>query len=204
MLEPSRLVVLTALALRPPGAAITVGVSAGGAVIASLALVPGGDGILGGALALLMLLIAAIDWRHYIIPDELTLSALVLGLAQASILRTGDADALTAALLRGVMAAMVFFVLRATYRYLRGQDGMGLGDVKLAGVAGVWLDWMTLPLAIEIAALTGLVIYAARYRFVRYRMRSTTKVPFGLFFAPSIWISWLLQSHSFILPLVSG
>jgi leader peptidase (prepilin peptidase) / N-methyltransferase len=199
MLEPSRLVVLTTLALRPPGAAITVGVSAGCAVIASLALVPGGDGILGGALALLMLLIAAIDWRHYIIPDELTLSALVLGLAQASILRTGEiADGIAAALLRGVMAAMVFFVLRATYRYLRGQDGMGLGDVKLAGVAGVWLDWMTLPLAIEIAALTGLAIYAARYRFVRHRMRSTTKVPFGLFFAPSIWISWLLQSHSFI------
>jgi leader peptidase (prepilin peptidase)/N-methyltransferase len=200
MREPSRLVVLTALALRPPGAAITVGVSAGCAVIASLALVPGGDGILGGALALLMLLMAVIDWRHTIIPDELTLSALVLGLAQASIVRTGEiADALTAALVRGVMAAMVFFVLRATYRYLRGQDGMGLGDVKLAGVAGVWLDWMTLPLAIEIAALTGLVIYAARYRFVRRRMRSTTKVPFGLFFAPSIWISWLLQSHWFIL-----
>jgi leader peptidase (prepilin peptidase)/N-methyltransferase len=197
MLEPSRLVVLTALALRPPGAAITVGVTAGCAVIASVALVPGGDGILGAALALLMLLIAAIDWRHSIIPDELTLSALVLGLAQASIVQTGDiADALTAALVRGVMAAMVFFVLRATYRYLRGQDGMGLGDVKLAGVAGVWLDWMTLPLAIEIAALTGLAIYAARYRFVLYRMRSTTKVPFGLFFAPSIWISWLLQSHS--------
>jgi leader peptidase (prepilin peptidase)/N-methyltransferase len=199
MREPSRLVVLTALALRPPGAAITVGVSAGCAVIASLALVPGGDGVLGGALALLMLLIAAIDWRHYIIPDELTLSALVLGLAQAWILQPGDiADALTAALLRGVTAALVFFVVRATYRYLRGHDGMGLGDVKLAGVAGVWLDWVTLPLAVEIAALTGLLIYAVRYGFARYRMRSTTKVPFGLFFAPSIWISWLLQSHSFI------
>ncbi len=200
MLEPSRLVVLTALALRPPGAAITVGVSAGCAVIASLALVPGGDGILGGALALLMLLIAAIDWRHYIIPDELTLSALVLGLAQASILQTAEiADALAAALIRGVMAAMVFLVLRATYRYLRGQDGMGWGDVKLAGVAGVWLDWMTIPLAIEIAALTALVIYAARYPFLRHRAPSTTKVPFGLFFAPSIWIGWLLQSHSFML-----
>jgi leader peptidase (prepilin peptidase) / N-methyltransferase len=199
MLGSSRLVVLTALALRPPGAAITVGVAAGCAVIASLALVPGGEGILGGALALLMLLIAAIDWRHYIIPDELTLSALVLGFAQASIPGTGGiTDGLTAALLRGVTAAMVFFVLRATYRYLRGHDGIGLGDVKLAGVAGVWLDWTTIPLAIEIAALTGLVIYAAKYRFGRHRMRSTTKVPFGLFFAPSIWISWLLQSHSFI------
>jgi len=146
MLEPSRLVVLTALALRPPGAAMAVGVCSGCAVIASLALVPGGSRILGGALALLMLLIAAIDWRHYIIPDELTLGAVVLGLAQASILQTGEiADALFAALVRGVMAAMVFFVLRATYRYLRGHDGMGWGDVKLAGVAGVWLDWMTLP-----------------------------------------------------------
>jgi leader peptidase (prepilin peptidase)/N-methyltransferase len=198
--KPGRLVLLTALALRRPGAAIVVGATAGCTVIASLVLVPGVDGILGSALALLMLLIAAIDWCHYIIPDELTVSALFLGLAEASILRTGEnAEALVAALLRGIVTAMMFLILRATYRYLRGREGMGLGDVKLAGVAGVWLDWMTIPLAIEIAALTALIVYAVSYPFVRHPMRPSSRLPFGLFFAPNIWTGWLLQSQSFML-----
>ena len=196
---PPALFVLTARALRPPGAAITFGVAAGCAVTASLGLVPGGDGILGGGLALLMLLIAAIDRRYYIVPDELTLCALVLGFAHVSIMATGDiADGLTAAFFRGVTTATVFFVLRTSYRYLRGHDGIGLGDVKLAGVAGVWLDWMAIPLAIEIAALAGLALYAARYGVMRQTTIASAKVPFGLFFAPSIWIGWLLLSQSYI------
>ena len=49
------------------------------------------------------------------------------------------------------------------YRRIRGRDGIGLGDVKLAGVAGVWLDWWVLPVAIEIAALAALAVYAMRF-----------------------------------------
>jgi leader peptidase (prepilin peptidase) / N-methyltransferase len=36
---------------------------------------------------------------------------------------------------------ILFCVFRAVYRTLRGLDGMRFGDVKLAAVAGVWLDW---------------------------------------------------------------
>ena len=195
--EAPTLFVLIALALRSPGAAITVGISAGCAVIASLALVPGGDGVLGGGLALLMLLIAAIDRRTYIIPDELTLCALILGLVQPLMLTTRDGtEEIAVALLRGATTAMIFFVLRVACRYLRGHDGIGLGDVKLAGVAGVWLDWIAIPYAIDIAALAGIAVYVARYGSVRPRTGRSAKVPFGLFFAPSIWISWLL-SQSF-------
>ena len=197
MFKPRGFLYLTAMAFRRPGVAAAAGISAGFAIITSVVLVPGADGILGAALALLMVVTAAIDSRYYIVPDELTLSALVLGLAEASIQRTEQiAEALMTALFRGIAAAMAFFVLRAAYRYLRGREGMGLGDVKLAGVAGVWLDWATLPFAVQIAALTGLMLYAARYPFMRYRMDGGCRLPFALFFAPSIWASWLFQSLS--------
>ena len=54
--------------------------------------------------------------------------------------------------------AAAFFGLWALYRRLRGREGIGLGDVKLAGVAGVWLDWPTIPVAVEIAALAALAV----------------------------------------------
>ena len=50
-------------------------------------------------------------------------------------------EAVGIALLRGAVLALLFLGLRALYRRLRGRDGIGLGDVKLAGVAGAWLDW---------------------------------------------------------------
>ena len=59
------------------------------------------------------------------------------------------------ALLRGAVLALLFLGLRVLYRRVRGRDGIGLGDVKLAGVVGAWLGWVTIPIAVEIAALVG-------------------------------------------------
>jgi leader peptidase (prepilin peptidase)/N-methyltransferase len=89
--------------------------------------------------------------------------------------------------------ALSFQVLRAGYRRLRGREGLGLGDVKLAGVAGAWLDWTMMPVAVEIAALSALVAYLLRVWIRRRPLRAAGRLPFGLFLAPAIWLSWLLQ-----------
>jgi leader peptidase (prepilin peptidase)/N-methyltransferase len=70
---------------------------------------------------------------------------------------------------------------------------MGFGDVKLAAVAGVWLGWAFLPVAVEIAALSALAVtlYA---RFRGHGFDPKARLPFGAFFAPSIWISWALAA----------
>jgi leader peptidase (prepilin peptidase)/N-methyltransferase len=109
-------------------------------------------------------------------------------------------EALASAALRGAVLAVAFLGLRVLYRRIRGRDGIGLGDVKLAGVAGVWLDWWVLPVAIEIAALAALAVYAMRFLHGRTSVRSMTKLPFGLFFAPAIWLGWLLESALFSIP----
>jgi leader peptidase (prepilin peptidase)/N-methyltransferase len=69
-----------------------------------------------------------------------------------------------------------------------------LGDVKLAGVAGAWLDWTMLPVAIEIAAFSALTAVLIEQLITRRKPKATTRLPFGLFLAPSIWIGWLLQT----------
>src|SRR5215217_8940544 len=55
------------------------------AVAASLAAAPDPRGVLGAALALLMLAIAVIDARRFIIPNELVVAALALGLLHAAV-----------------------------------------------------------------------------------------------------------------------
>jgi leader peptidase (prepilin peptidase)/N-methyltransferase len=163
-------------------------------VVASLAAARDLRGVLGAGLALLMLAIAVVDARRFIIPNTLTATALALGIAHAAVTAPlGITEAIALAGLRGVTMALLFFGLAAIYERTRGRKGLGLGDVKLAGVAGVWLDWLTVPIAIQFAALAAIAGYVLR-NFARGRpLRATAAVPFGLFFAPSIWLSWLLD-----------
>lgn len=118
----------------------------------------------------------------------------MLGIANAAVLGQGDLAVLTEAVLRAVLVAAAFLGLRLAYARLRRRQGMGLGDVKLAAVAGAWLDWPVLPIAIEIAALSALMIYGLRRYLLGHRLRPNVRLPFGLFFAPAIWIGWLLQT----------
>ena len=171
------------------GAALSVG------LVASIVMVPDSRGAWGAGLAVLMVAIAAVDARRFIIPDELTAAALALGLAYGAV---EDADiwaqALAWAVVRGAVPALAFLGVRAAYRRWRGREGIGLGDVKLAAVAGVWLDWPTIPVAIEIAALAALGAYMIRHLYLRRDVRPSTRLPFGLFLAPAIWIAWILDA----------
>lgn len=184
---------------------ITVAIALASTVAASLILFPNVHGLVGGALGVIMIAIAIVDSRRFIIPDELTAAALALGLLHAAIQGPdGVAQALAGAVIRGIVLTCAFWGLRTVYRHIRGREGIGLGDVKLASVAGVWLDWPMIPVAIEIAALAALAVYAVRLLFKGRAVRGTAKLPFGLFLAPAIWLCWLLESTFFLIPSASS
>ena len=165
------------------------------AALVSLSVSPNPYGALGALFGCLTLMIAYIDSRTFIIPDWLTGSGLLLGFAGAIVLRGQyPIEALQDACLRGFVVASIFFILRWFYRMLRGRQGIGLGDVKLAAVAGVWLDWPMIPVAIELACAGAICAHMLRQVMLRRRIRATGMVPFGLFFAPAIWVGWVLQA----------
>jgi leader peptidase (prepilin peptidase) / N-methyltransferase len=167
-----------------------IGAAGAGAVLTSIAVAPGWSGAAGALLAGLMLAIAVIDHRRMIIPDELNALAFIAGLVAAGAASTG---AILQALIRASLMFVLFCAFRAVYRTLRGMEGMGFGDVKLAAVAGVWLDWASLPIAVEIAALSALA--AALYARLRgNEFDAKARLPFGAFFAPAIWICWVLTA----------
>jgi len=80
---------------------------------------------------------------------------------------------------------------------MRGRPGLGLGDVKLAGVAGAWLDWLVIPIAIELAAFSALTAYLLQHIVLARSISPTKRLPFGTFFAPAIWVSWLFEARLF-------
>lgn len=179
-------------------AEVTVGFTGLVAVAASIWAVSGTSGLLGAGLALLMLAIAVVDYRFLIIPNELTAAALALAVINAVLAQAPSiVESLAAAALRGAITMLFFLGLRWLYGWLRQREGLGLGDVKLAFVAGAWLDWAMIPVAIEIAALGALVAYGAWQLFGRRPINATSRLPFGLFFAPAIWLSWLLGAVIF-------
>src|SRR5262245_10637688 len=168
-------------------------------IAASLAIAPDLRGVLGALLAVAMVAIAAIDARHFIIPNELNAAAFGLALVAAA---AQDPDAalpaMAEAVVRGAVLALLFFGICVGYRRLRGRDGLGLGDVKLAGVAGAWLGLQTLAISIEIAALAAIAAYLVRRYALGQSMDLTSRLPFGLFFAPAIWLGWFMEATNLL------
>jgi len=172
-------------------------------VAASLKAAPAPDGLLGAFLAALMLAIALVDQRRYIIPNELTGAAALLALIraaalgpeadlQASLQASLQALAWTAG--KGAATAAPFLALMIGYRRWRGRDGLGLGDIKLAAVAGLWLNFVTIFAAIELATLSALGAYFVSGYLSKRPPMPMARLPFGLFLAPAIWIGWLIET----------
>ncbi len=162
---------------------------------ASLVASPGADGLFGAFLGLLMSAIAVVDSRRYIIPNELTAAAFALALLRAGTVGP-DADwpGVAWAALRAAAVAMPLLALMFGYRRWRGRDGLGLGDIKLAAVAGAWLGFATIFAVIELAALSALGAYFINARLRKRPLKATEFLPFGLFLAPAIWVGWLIEA----------
>ncbi len=152
--------------------------------------------VLGGAMAI----VAAEDLRRFRIPDLVLGGAALAGLASvwASAGRIGLDPVTTLAVhaVSGLVWAALLFGLREVFYRLKGHDGLGLGDVKLAGVGALWLGWNGFAVALTVAAITALAFVALR-ALARGRWRRVNRVPLGAFLAPVIWGVWF--GHHLIL-----
>jgi len=168
--------------------------AAAGVLLVGFAVAPGIEGALGGALGLSMLGVASADARRYVVPDVLSGGAFALGVIRAAANSDAGLEAALMALSRAAFVAGLFLLVRIVFRRFRGRDGLGLGDVKLAGAAGAWLSLPMLPISIEIAAVAALIAYVFRQKKRARVLRAAGRVPFGAFFAPAIWLGWVTDT----------
>ncbi len=160
---------------------------------------PGFCGLLGGVLACLMIRIALVDKEHFIIPNSLNIFAALTAIVHVCCCVPGDETllfTLFAAASRAIAAVLVLWLVRVAYRRARGRHGLGLGDVKLAGVAALWLAAPWFLASMELAALSGIAFYVGRQLLTGMAFVAKDKIPFGSLFGPAIWLGWLLQTVS--------
>jgi leader peptidase (prepilin peptidase)/N-methyltransferase len=132
-----------------------------------------------------LLALATIDARQHLLPDYLTLPLLVAGLFISPFLDSAGAWPHVI----GAGAGWLFIILvGVTYRKLRGQEGIGLGDAKLFAASGAWVSWNGLPSVLLIASVAGLI-----FSLVAYGRDVTLKdrVPLGTFLCLGTWLVWL-------------
>ncbi len=136
---------------------------------------------LGGAVLCAMLLAsAAIDIEHYLLPDALTLPGIAVGIVfRAAFSRPDWLDGLLTGFAGALVGGGLLFLVAETWLWLRGEEGMGLGDAKLLAMVGAFLGWpgvaITFVAACVLGATTGVALVAAR------RAGRKTRLPFGLF-----------------------
>lgn len=155
----------------------------------SVALLPGVAGWCLALLGWMLLPLALLDVRHLWLPDVLTGALAVVGLFVAGPLF----DANLVARLTGAVAGGVTLGLLAwLFVRVRGREGMGGGDPKLAAAIGCWLGWMPLPTMFLLASGSGIVWAFLQKKDVPI---SDRHIPFGAFMAASAWLAVPLWSY---------
>lgn len=140
----------------------------------------------------LLLLLAAIDFRSYLLPNHLV-GMLAFG-AIADVALFYELS-VTARLLAALAGGGSFWAIAAFYKHLRGQSGLGFGDVKFIAASGLWLGPVALPFMIALAGTFGILHALVLSR--KYKVTRTTPIPLGTWMALSLWIVWVATRYDF-------
>jgi leader peptidase (prepilin peptidase) / N-methyltransferase len=172
--------------VRPNLAILAVGCVAIGVVSATF--LPWPIAVASTVLGALMVAGAEVDARTCLLPDVVTYGATAAGVfAAAALEQTDPWHAMANALIRAIVVAFVIAAMRLCYERLRGREGLGLGDVKLAAAVGAWLPVEAIPLCFGLAA--GGALLMVMFAHARgAAVDASTKIPFGAFLCPALWL----------------
>jgi leader peptidase (prepilin peptidase) / N-methyltransferase len=124
-----------------------------------------------------MIVLFAIDLRHHILPNVITLPGVVVGFAISLFVPPGWLSSLIGL----VAGGGVLFAVGETYYRLRGVEGLGMGDVKMLAMIGAFLGWQLMLLTLVLASFAGSIVGVAVIASGRGGMKFA--LPFGTFLA---------------------
>ena len=127
-----------------------------------------------------------IDLDHIILPDQITLPLIWLGLLLNI---NGTFIPLQDAVIGAVAGYMSLFIVFWLFKLLTGKEGMGFGDFKLFALFGAWIGWQLLPILILMASAVGAIVGISLMVFKNHQREQA--IPFGPYLAVAGWITML-------------
>jgi len=133
-----------------------------------------------GALVLIAALFAltVIDFDTQLLPDDITLPLLWIGLALNAFNVYTDLKSAVIGAMAGYLSLWSVYWL---FKLFTGKEGMGYGDFKLLAALGAWLGWQMLPLTILLSSLVGAVVGISMMVIARHGRN--VPIPFGPYLA---------------------
>ena len=131
-------------------------------------------------LSVVFLIIFFIDLKHYIIPNSLTYSMMILGFIKSFVPNQDQIfpnylNSLIGGLLGyGIIWSIIYF-----YRQFKKKEGMGLGDAKLFAVIGFWFGWISIPFVVFLSSIIALL--SVLPDLLRSTKKLSSQIPFGPF-----------------------
>lgn len=129
------------------------------------------------AFACAMVVLFAIDLRHHILPNVITVPGIVVGFVLSLMLPPGWQSSLIGL----VAGGGVLFLIAEGYYRLRGIEGLGMGDVKMLSMIGAFLGWPLMLVTLVLASFAGSLVGVGMIASGRGGMKAA--LPFGTFLA---------------------
>ena len=127
-----------------------------------------------------------IDFDHQLLPDNITLPFLWIGLLLSLAPIFADTQA---SIIGAVCGYMTLWSVYWVFKLVTGKEGMGFGDFKLLALFGAWFGWQYLPVIILLSSLVGAVVGISLVLFKG--KDKNIPIPFGPYLAAAGWIAML-------------
>ena len=128
--------------------------------------------------ALALLTLTFIDLDTQLLPDDITLPLLWLGLLFN--LNGGFTD-IQSAIIGAVVGYLILWIVYWVFKLVTGKEGMGYGDFKMLAAIGAWFGWTMLPAVILLSSIAGSIIGIGLIIFAK--KGRDTAIPFGPYLA---------------------
>ena len=129
-------------------------------------------------LFLTFIIIFFIDLKHFIIPNSLTFSMMILGFIKSF---DQNLNSLFPnyfnSLLGGILGYGIIWLIIVFYKLVRNKEGMGLGDAKLLAVIGFWFGWIAIPFVIFSSSIIALI--SVTPSLLNKSKKLSSEIPFG-------------------------
>jgi leader peptidase (prepilin peptidase)/N-methyltransferase len=121
-----------------------------------------------------LIALAVIDLNTQLLPDDITLPLLWLGLLVN--INNGFTD-IDSAIIGAVAGYLSLWLIYWGFKLITGREGMGYGDFKLLSAIGAWLGWTMLPLVILFSSLIGASVGIGL--IIAAKLKKNIPIPFG-------------------------